>query len=523
MEKSIAVVGAGYWGQNLVRNFHELGALRAICDANHEVAARYLKKLPDVAFFQNYEEVLATKEIRAVVLAVPAPAHYRMALMALEAGRDVFVEKPMALRVDEGSHLHERAQQEGRILMVGHVLLFHPAVVKLKEFVRAGALGQLQYLYSNRLNLGRFRKEENILWSFAPHDISVMMHLLEEKPLQVVARGSGYLHPSIADVTVSCLEFPSGVQGHIFVSWLHPIKEHKLVVVGSKGMAIFSDTNEDKLVLYPHRIDWIDRAPVPVRAEGEPVPLDRTEPLRAECEHFLECLVTRKAPLPDSREGLAVLEVLDACQQSLNQGLPFSLVKAREAPKPPFFVHPTSIVDGGAEIGERCQVWHFCHVTRGARIGRRSILGQNVFIGQDVSIGEGVKIQNNVSVYKGVTLEDHVFCGPSMVFTNVINPRSEIERKDEFRPTLVKEGATLGANCTILCGHTIGRYAMIGAGAVITRDVPDHALMIGAPARQIGWVCRCGNRLSKAGEYDWVCPSCERRCREMQGKVFEDS
>lgn len=510
MTKSVAVVGAGYWGQNLVRNFHDLGALRAICDSSEEVTSRYARTLPEVKCFRAFEDVLQDDGIRAVVVAVPAQDHFRLVRRALEEDRDVFVEKPLALRVEEGSELNELAVKRGKILMVGHVLLFHPAVVKLRELIRSGVLGQIQYLYSNRLNLGRFRKEENIVWSFAPHDVSVMMHLLNERPSRVVAQGGAFLQRAVADVTVSHFEFPSGVQGHIFVSWLHPFKEHKLVVVGSEAMAVFSDTDRNKLVLFRHRIDWVDRTPVPVKAEGEPVPIDATEPLRAECAHFLECLETRKQPLADGREGLAVLEVLDACQRSLNQGAPVAVVQAhREAP-PRYFIHPTSYVDEGCRIGLETQIWHFCHVMRGARIGSRCILGQNVFVGADVSIGDGVKIQNNVSVYKGVTLEDHVFCGPSVVFTNVVNPRSEIERKEEFRPTVVRKGATLGANATILCGHTIGRYAMVGAGAVVTRDVPDFALVVGAPARQVGWVCRCGVRLP-SGDGPWRCSHCGAR------------
>lgn len=174
-------------------------------------------------------------------------------------------------------------------------------------------------------------------------------------------------------------------------------------------------------------------------------------------------------------------------------------------------IHPTADVDPSATIGKETKIWHFCHVMADATIGPRCILGQNVFVGKKVSIGCGVKIQNNVSVYTGVTLEDEVFCGPSVVFTNVINPRSAIERKEEFRPTLVRLGATLGANATILCGVTIGRYALVGAGAVITRDVPDHALVVGVPARQTGWVCRCGCTLSAAdsNSTSWACPRCE--------------
>jgi UDP-2-acetamido-3-amino-2,3-dideoxy-glucuronate N-acetyltransferase len=172
-----------------------------------------------------------------------------------------------------------------------------------------------------------------------------------------------------------------------------------------------------------------------------------------------------------------------------------------------FQVHPTSVVDPGAEIGDGTKIWHFSHVMAGARIGPGCSIGKYVEIGPGVSIGQGCKIQNNVSVYKGVTLEDHVFCGPSVVFTNISNPRAAIRKMDQVRPTLVKHDATLGANCTIVCGVTIGAYALVGAGAVVIRDVPDHALVVGNPARQVGWVCRCGERLdeqSGCGVCGWV-------------------
>ena len=179
---------------------------------------------------------------------------------------------------------------------------------------------------------------------------------------------------------------------------------------------------------------------------------------------------------------------------------------------PSYFVHPTACVDQPSQLGEGTKVWHFSHIMPGAHIGRHCMLAQNVYIDREVVIGDGCKIQNNVSVYKGVTLEDRVFCGPSMVFTNVINPRAFIERKTEFRPTLVREGATLGANSTVVCGVTIGAYAFVGAGAVITHDVPAHALMYGVPARQSGWVCRCAIKLVEAGA-ELVCPSCAARYR----------
>jgi UDP-2-acetamido-3-amino-2,3-dideoxy-glucuronate N-acetyltransferase len=225
----------------------------------------------------------------------------------------------------------------------------------------------------------------------------------------------------------------------------------------------------------------------------------------------LEWIRTRSRPETDGEEGLNVLRILQASQQSLNEnGKVIELGKAPPAPsphKPRPFVHGTSVVDEDVVIGEGTKIWHFSHVLSGSRIGGRCNIGQNVVIGPDVTIGDGCKIQNNVSVYKGVTLEDEVFCGPSMVFTNVYNPRASVSRMDEVRPTLVKKGATLGANATIVCGNTIGRYAFVGAGAVVTGDVPDHALVVGNPARQVGWVCECGGRIR---EDSGACSECGR-------------
>lgn len=186
----------------------------------------------------------------------------------------------------------------------------------------------------------------------------------------------------------------------------------------------------------------------------------------------------------------------------------------------PYFVHESSYVDDGVEIGEGTKIWHFCHILSGSKIGKNCVLGQNVMVGPNVKIGNNVKIQNNVSVYEGVEIEDDVFCGPSCVFTNVINPRAFIERKHEFRKTLVKRGATIGANATIVCGVTIGEYAFIGAGAVVTKDVPPYALVVGVPARQIGWVCKCGVRLEFDEKNEAVCKSCGNKFKLEDGKIL---
>lgn len=506
---NVAVVGSGYWGKNLVRNFYALNALGAICDSDVERLELLKQSYPDVKLFRAYSDVLRDSEIRAVAIATPAETHAEAVREALLAGKDVFVEKPLCLSVQEGTELVALARKNDRILMVGHLLWYHPAVLKLKELIRGGELGRIQYIYSNRLNLGKIRREENILWSFAPHDISVILGLLNEMPEAVTAQGGNYLHQRIADVTVSLLSFASGVKAHIFVSWLHPFKEQKLIVVGDRKMAVFDDMEKkDKLLLYPHSIDWKDNIPIANKADAHPVELDRGEPLQAECQHFLDCVTTRSKPRTDGEEGLRVLSVLQRCQAAIEQGSSSPLLPP-DRPEMAYFVHQSAFVDPGVEIGEGTSIWHTSHILKGSHIGKNCKIGQNVVIGPHVTIGNGVKIQNNVSVYEGVTLEDYVFCGPSMVFTNVFNPRSEIPRMNELKMTLVRKGATLGANSTIVCGTTIGQYAFIGAGSVVTKDVPDHALVVGNPGRITGWVCRCGNKLVVKGPKA-TCPACRR-------------
>jgi UDP-2-acetamido-3-amino-2,3-dideoxy-glucuronate N-acetyltransferase len=512
----VAVIGNGYWGKNLVRTFHGLGVLRAVCDPR-SAALEQAQASFGVKTSASVDSILHDAEISAVAISAPATQHYRLAREFLLHGKDVYVEKPLALHVDEGQALTDMAEQLGRVLMVGHILQYHPAILELKNLIRSGALGKIQYIYSSRLNLGKVRTEENILWSFAPHDISAILYLLDEMPYQVNASGGSYVNPQVYDTTLTTCDFPSGAKAHIFVSWLHPFKEQKLVVVGDKKMAVFDDVErERKLITYSHRIDWLDRLPVAQKVDGEVIPLAADEPLRLECQHFLDCVKTRQKPRTDGRNGVRVLQVLDACERSLrDQARPVSLT----SPATSFFAHPTACIDEGCEIGAGTKIWHFSHVMNGAHIGQNCNIGQNVVISPQVKIGDRVKIQNNVSVYTGVELEDDVFCGPSMVFTNVINPRSHIERKSEYQPTLVCKGASIGANATIVCGTTLGRYSFIAAGAVVTHDVPEYALMMGVPAKQCGWVCSCGTTLQ--GMEELTCSNCSRRYAVADGRCRE--
>lgn len=519
MQPAVAVIGAGHWGKNIIRNFHELGHLAAICDSNPATLKRFEATYAGLEHYLAYSDVLQAGEIPAVAIATPAETHYTLAREALLAGKDVFVEKPLCLEDSQAEELIRIAAERRRVLMVGHLLRYHPAFVKLQELVRAGELGRIYYIYSNRLNLGKIRREENILWSFAPHDVSAILALADELPENVISRGGNYLHEQIADVTLSILEFRGGLRSHIFVSWLHPYKEQRLVVVGDRKMAVFNDVAPpgEKLLLYPHQIEWRNHLPVPSKKEAQPVDVATVEPLRLECEHFLECVRTRATPRTDGHEGKQVLQVLNACQQSLETGQSVELGGPCSSD---VSLHPTAVVDHPSEIGAGTKIWHFAHVMAGAHIGEACVLGQNVFVGADVRIGNNVKLQNNVSVYTGVELEDDVFCGPSMVFTNVTNPRSHVSRKDEFKPTVVRRGATIGANATVVCGHEIGAYAFVGAGAVVTRDVPAHALVTGVPARIAGWMCRCGERLNfEDGEAS--CHRCQSRYRHVEAEQIE--
>lgn len=515
-QPNVAVVGSGYWGKNLVRMFHELGALRTVCDTEPDVLEHIQSKYA-VRTTQFFDDLLLDPSIDAVVIAAPAVLHCDLARRAILDGKDVFVEKPLALHVAEAHELIELARTRGRILMVGHILEFHPAITELKRLISKGELGKLQYVHSSRLNLGKLRTEENILWSFAPHDIATILYLLDEVPTHVAAHGGSYLNPPIVDTTLTSCQFKSGVNAHIFVSWLHPFKEQKLTIVADKMMAVFDDVEPvRKLMLYPHRINWVDRLPVAQKEEGRVVPIPSSEPLRLECEHFLECVRTRQPARTDGQSALKVLQILEACDKSLcARGTPVPLERATAD----YYAHPTAVIDQPCQIGAGTKIWHFSHVMCGATLGRNCNLGQNVLISPEVKIGNNVKIQNNVSVYTGVELEDDVFCGPSMVFTNIGNPRSFIVRKGEYRRTLVKRGATLGANSTIVCGRTVGKFAFVAAGAVVASDVSDYALVAGVPARQIGWACFCGVRLPKAN--DPSCSACGRRYEIRDGKCSE--
>jgi len=313
---NIVVVGCGKWGKNLVRVFSELSALYGVYDVDPERRTAF----PGVQSFESYEAVLRTKKVDAVVITTPPATHFSLAKQAMLADKDVFVEKPLAMNCRDGEELAELANSRNKILMVGHLLLYHPAVVELKRMIADGELGKINYIYSNRLNLGRLRIEENVLQSFAPHDISVILDLVGEEPIKVFSHEGTFISNGISDTTITFMEFLNGVKAHIFVSWLHPYKEQKLVVVGTKAMVVFDDLTAEKLRIYRHKINWENgNIPVAEKAEYElstsGLLTKIVEPLKEECKHFLECIENRSNPITDGEQALAVLKVLDMCHE----------------------------------------------------------------------------------------------------------------------------------------------------------------------------------------------------------------
>lgn len=318
---NVACIGAGYWGKNLIRNFHSIGALHTICDGVDEVVQNFKQQYPDVACITDYNEILSNPEIDAVSIATPAETHHALIVKALNAGKHVYVEKPLCLDEAHAEECIKLADELGLTLMVGHLLWYHPMVLEIKRAIGDGEIGDLRYIYSNRLNMGLLRSEENVLWSFAPHDISMILGLIGSEPESVQAHSANHLNPEIADQAVGLMKFPNNVSAHVFVSWLNPFKEQKLVVVGEKAMLVFDDTNPEwsqKLAKYEHSVEWQGERPVAIKAEPEFIDLPRAEPLKNECQHFIDSVSDKTIPRTDGKEGLRVLKVLNKLQQTMD-------------------------------------------------------------------------------------------------------------------------------------------------------------------------------------------------------------
>jgi UDP-2-acetamido-3-amino-2,3-dideoxy-glucuronate N-acetyltransferase len=320
MKFNLAIIGCGKWGFNHVKTAHRLFGdnFKIACDNFPDREALINSLSPDIKFTTSIDDIVKDPEINAVIISTPAETHFEIAKSLLENGKHVLVEKPITLNSDDAKMLKEIADENKLILMVGHLLLFHPAILKIKEFLDENKLGRLQYIYSNRLNLGTIRSEENILWSFAPHDISVIQFLTGCVPEKVLATGAVFVQNGIHDTTLTILEFPNNVHAHIYVSWLHPFKEHRLVVIGDKSMMVFEDTlPSGKLKFYPKGFDIVDGLPVKREADFEVIEYDNISPLDIEQLHFAECVKENKQPVTDGTNAIEVLETLELAQNEL--------------------------------------------------------------------------------------------------------------------------------------------------------------------------------------------------------------
>lgn len=319
MTRNVAIIGAGMWGKNLARNLHEMGVLATIVDPSE--AAKALAQQYGLPHENSFETALSASEIKAVVIATPASTHFSIARAALKAGKDVYVEKPIALSVNEGLLLNELAKAGDRILMVGHLLHYHPAYQKLQELVAAGRLGEIRHITSSRQNLGTLRNEENVLWSFSPHDISMVLGIAGAAPVSVCAVGSDFLQPGIVDIYTSHLRFANGIMADIRASWFNPDKVQKLTVIGSQAIAIFSDTLDwdQKLVVHDFTVEQNGAKPRLIRGNTTTLAVSKGEPLRLEMEHFVTCITNRMQPRTNAEEANRVLSVLQAAQVSLDE------------------------------------------------------------------------------------------------------------------------------------------------------------------------------------------------------------
>jgi len=319
MDKKICVIGAGRWGKNHLSTLDKMGVLGGLVEANSNSIELYRKKYPDIKFFTNIDDAINVG-FDGFTIATPAETHYDIAKKIIKSQHHVLIEKPITTTFEHAQHLNELAKEYNINLMVGHLLLFHPAINKIKNLINDGKIGDLQYIYSNRLNLGNIRSEENVFWSFAPHDISIMQYLIESFPIEIISRGGSFLQNDIHDTTMTFLEYPNNIKAHIYVSWLHPFKEHRLVVIGSKGMLSYEDSSEKKLINFYDK-KYILNKNIPIKKDGQisTIEYESIPPLELEMKYFVNHLDGKPIKIANGDNALEVIKILERATDSLFQ------------------------------------------------------------------------------------------------------------------------------------------------------------------------------------------------------------
>jgi len=471
----IGIVGGGYWGKNLIREFNACGVLGYICDINENALKEHVKTYPSIKnTFTSLDEMLLQEDMTMVCIALPAEMHYDACLKALNANKDVFVEKPFVLNVEQGEELVRLAKEKNRILMVGHIMNYHMGIQHIKRILKEEVTGPIKYITCNRKSHGIYRQCENVFWSFAVHDMSVILSLFNNPILSNISCNShGFITSGIADVCNTSFIINNNVYVNINVDWNSPRKEQNMTIVCQNKIIVF-DNVLNRVEVFNN---YITESKVANKTLPEITTFTGT-PLQNECEHFIACCKDRQTPLTDGNEGLRVVKAMLQCNPVVT-----------ETP----FIHPSSIVDSGSLIGTGTKIWHWCHITEQAIIGNKCSIGQNCYVAG--TLGNNCKLQNNVSIYLGVKAGNNVFFGPSCVLTNDKSPRSGFSKHGKYIETTIEDDVTIGANATIVCGITLGKGCMIGAGSVVAKNVRPNTLVIGNPAREIGVVFDQGDRL----------------------------
>ena len=517
-EISVGIVGCGYWGPLLVRNFNGVAScnLKAVCDVN-EARLKHLKALyPSIEFVASYERFFEM-DLDAVVIATPVKFHYSLAKASLLAGKHTFIEKPMASSSAQCEELIKIADSKGLALMVDHTFLYSSAVRKIAEIVEAGDIGELRYINSRRLNLGLFQKDINVAWDLAPHDISIILHILGEYPIAVNCQGNAHVTPQVEDVTNMSLSFRHKRFATIQSSWLEPRKVREMTIVGSRRMIVYDDLQtHEKIKIYDVRVerpphyDTFAEFQYSYHYGDSYIPhIHQEEPLKAACQHFLDCIETGTRPSTSGREGLELVRILEAASASLkSNGAPVTL-----SPMDRSNYHFRSVGrtesclrrrDGGwmtktqadfqriapdVKLGRNVQLGSFVNLY-GCEIDDETKVGAFVEIQKGAKIGPRCKISSHTFICEGVTMEEGVFIGHGVTFINDRYPRAtnrngqlQTEADWKCQRTLIKRGASIGSGPTLLGGITVGENAIVGAGSVVTKNVPANATVAGNPAR----------------------------------------
>ena len=504
-----------------------------ICDIDEEVLNDKAEKfdLGDVRRYTDYREMLREEKPELVAIATESGRHAAIALDCIEAGCSLIIEKPIALSLADADAVINAAKERGVKVCACHQNRFNKSIGKIREALETGRFGRMFYgtahvrwcrdyeYYSKAKWRGTWEQDGGALMNQCIHNIDLLRWMMGDEIDQVVGMTDRLNHDYIEaeDMGIALVKFKNGSYGIIEgTTDLYPKNlEETLYLFGEKGTVKAGGQSVNRIEEWRFG-DTLDDPEEVKREFGENPPnvygYGHT-PLYAD---MIDAIENDREPYVDGEAGRRALELVLAVYKSAAEGKSVKLpleecstmdFKGRFGDrKEKIFVHPTSIVDDDVEIGEGTKIWHFCHIQSGARIGRNCSFGQNVNVSNNAVIGNGVKVQNNVSVYEGVELEDYVFCGPSCVFTNDLTPRARYPKGHKYKKTVIRHDATLGANCTILCGHTVGEFATVAAGAVVTRDVEPHALVAGVPARRIGWVCECGQVLDE----NLICPECGR-------------